>query len=317
MGPITGPIIGGFIGQSPVLSWRWTEWIVLIISGALLVSLLLFQPETYEPILLKWKARHLRLLTGDKRYIAATEIEHHVRFRKRMVTALKRPFAMIVQEPTIMLWTAYLTVIYLMLFGFLDGYTYIFQQPYNLSQGITGLLFVGIALGLVLASVTLTPLIFGWAKQEIRKSQEKPHSGEAFRLPPEFFLWYAMIGAPAIPISFFWMGWTASPKISIWSPILSSVLFGCGILSVFISTYMYLIDTYEVYAASALTMITLVRYVASGGMIEISIPMYRNLGPHWALTLLGLISVVFTAVPYAFYRFGPWIRSKSKFAKGK
>lgn len=289
MGPIAGPIIGGFIGQSSILSWRWTEWIVLIISGALLVSLLLFQPETYEPILLQWKARHLRLLTGDERYIAETEIEHHVRFRNRMVTALKRPFAMTIQEHTIMLWTGYLTVIYLMLFGFLDGYTYIFQQTYNLSQGITGLLFVGIAVGLVFASTTLTPLIFRWARQEIQRSKENSGLGSPSRLSPEFFLWYAMIGAPAIPVSFFWMGWTAFPHISIWSPVLSSVLFGCGILSVFISTYMYLIDTYEIYAASALTMITLVRYVASGGMIEISIPMYRNLGPHWALTLLGLI----------------------------
>lgn len=38
------------------------------------------------------------------------------------------------------------------------------------------------------------------------------------RLPPEFRLWYAMFGAPAIPISLFWMGWTAYPHISIWPP---------------------------------------------------------------------------------------------------
>ena len=25
-GPLLGPIIGGFIAQSPVVSWRWTEW---------------------------------------------------------------------------------------------------------------------------------------------------------------------------------------------------------------------------------------------------------------------------------------------------
>lgn len=116
--------------------------------------------------------------------MAATEIEHHVRFRKRMVTALKRPFAMIIQEPTILLWTAYLTVIYLMLFGFLDGYTYIFQQTYHLSQGITGLLFVGIALGMVLASATLTPLIFQLAKQEIRKSKREAAFWRGFPLTP-------------------------------------------------------------------------------------------------------------------------------------
>ncbi|TFB01331.1 putative efflux pump kojT [Trichoderma ghanense] len=312
MGPVLGPVVGGWISQAHDISWRWTEWVTIIVSGALLISLLLFQPETYEPILLQWKASHLRRLTNDNRYVSAAEIEH-VTFRARMMTAVKRPFIMTIQEPTIMLWTGYLTVVYLMLFGFLDGYTFVFQETYNLSDGITGTIFVGIGIGLVLSSALLTPLLYRWAKQEILKIQ----TSEPARIPPEFFLWYALIGAPAIPISFFWMGWTAYPHVSIWSPILASVLFGFGILSVFVSTYMYLIDTYEVYAASALTMITLVRYVASGGMIEISIPMYKNLGIHWALTMLGLIALVFTAVPYAFYKFGPWIRSKSRFAKPK
>ncbi|PNP37438.1 hypothetical protein TGAMA5MH_10672 [Trichoderma gamsii] len=313
MGPVTGPIIGGWISQSSDVSWRWVEWVSIIASGALLVSLLLFQPETYEPILLQWKASHLRRLTGDKRYVSVGEIQH-LSFSARMLTAVKRPFIMTVQEPTIILWTGYLTVVYLMLFGFLDGYTFVFQQTYNLSDGITGLLFLGIGIGLILAALILTPLLYRWAKKEITKLQTEKLDGNA-RIPPEFFLWYALIGAPAIPISFFWMGWTAYPHVSIWSPIVASMFFGFGILSVFVSTYMYLIDMYEVYAASALTMITLVRYAASGGMIEISIPMYKNLGIHWALTMLGLISLVFTTVPYAFYRFGPWIRSKSRFAK--
>ncbi|KAL7934245.1 major facilitator superfamily domain-containing protein [Trichoderma chlorosporum] len=315
MGPILGPIIGGWISQAHDVSWRWTEWITIIVSGAVLLSFLLFQPETYEPVLLQWKASHLRQLTQDNRYVSAAEVQK-ITFGARMMVAVKRPFIMTIQEPTIMLWTGYLTVVYLMLFGFLDGYAFVFQQTYNLSDGITGTLFVGIGVGLALASVSLTPLLYRWAKQEIAKLQaEKPD--EKARIPPEFFIWYALIGAPAIPISFFWMGWTAYPHISIWSPIMASVLFGFGILSVFVSTYMYLIDTYEVYAASALTMITLVRYVASGGMIEVSLPMYKNLGIHWALTMMGLISLVFTTVPYAFYRFGPWIRSKSRFAKSQ
>ncbi|KAJ9635640.1 uncharacterized protein PV06_02865 [Exophiala oligosperma] len=314
MGPLMGPIIGGFISESHLVSWRWTEWTTLIMSGTLLSSLFLFQPETYESILLKWKAHHLRRITKDGRFKAPCELDSQATFPRRMQMALKRPFLMIIQEPTIMLWTGYLTVIYIMLFGFLDGYTYVFQDTYSLSPGITGLLFVGIAVGLTLASVVLTPLVFRWAKKEINNLKSR-ESGELSRLPPEFFLWYAMLGAPAIPISCFWMGWTAYASISIWSPIAASVLFGFGILSVFLSTYLYLIDTYEVYAASALTMITLVRYVVSGGIIEASIPMYENLGVHWTLTLLGSIGVTFTFVPYMFYKFGPQVRSKSGFAK--
>jgi hypothetical protein len=35
------------------------------------------------------------------------------------------------------------------------------------------------------------------------------------------------------------------------------------------SAYMYIIDSYEAYAASALTFVALVRYVAAGGMTVI------------------------------------------------
>jgi MFS family permease len=53
MGPILGPVVGGFIRQSKLVSWRWYEWITLIISGLILGLLILFQPETFAPILLK------------------------------------------------------------------------------------------------------------------------------------------------------------------------------------------------------------------------------------------------------------------------
>jgi hypothetical protein len=57
-------------------------------------------------------------------------------------------------------------------------------------------------------------------------------------LPPEFRLWFSMLGgAFAIPIGLFWMAWTSYPSISIWSPLAASVLFGYGILCVFISCY--------------------------------------------------------------------------------
>ncbi|EME82671.1 uncharacterized protein MYCFIDRAFT_2811, partial [Pseudocercospora fijiensis CIRAD86] len=73
-GPLLGPIVGGYIAQSDRLSWRWVEWITLIISGLVLGLVVLFQPETYPQTLLKWKAEHLRAITGDDRYRAAIEV---------------------------------------------------------------------------------------------------------------------------------------------------------------------------------------------------------------------------------------------------
>ncbi|KAE8451391.1 hypothetical protein EG329_004020 [Mollisiaceae sp. DMI_Dod_QoI] len=311
MGPIFGPVVGGFVGQSNLVSWRWCEWITLIISGAILVLVFLFQPETFAPILLKWKASHLRQITGDDRFVAEVEIRADP-FLTRLLHALYRPFILVAREPIVVLFALYLTVIYIILFTFLDGYTYIFGDTYGFSEGITGLAFLGIAIGLCGASL-LVPLIHHWAKRDLALLQSS--YGPTARLPPEKRLWFAMFGAPAVPISLFWMGWTNYPSVSYWNGLVASVLFGYGILCIFISSYQYIIDSYEMYAASALASLTVIRYVAAGGMVEVGIPFYQNLGVHWTLTILGAISALMVPVPYAFYRYGPKIRSWSKYAQ--
>ncbi|KAI4119251.1 MAG: hypothetical protein LQ338_007309 [Usnochroma carphineum] len=308
MGPIFGPVVGGFVGQSTLVSWRWTEWITLIISGLVLASIVFLQPETYAPILLKWKAAHLRALTGDERYRAEVEIRQDT-FLHRLKKALYRPFLLTAQEPVIMLLALYLTVIYIILFTFLNGYTFIFVETYGFSEGITGLSFLGIGVGLCLASL-LVPFIYVFARHDLAKIKAEGGS----RLPPEFRLWFAMFGAPAIPISLFWMGWTTNPSISYWSPLVASVFFGYGILCVFISSYQYIIDSYETYSASALASVTLIRYVAAGGSQAYAIPFYENLGVHWTLTILGAISALCVPLPYLFFIFGPKIRKRSKYA---
>ena len=111
------------------------------------------------------------------------------------------------------------------------------------------------------------------------------------------------------------MGWTSRPDISIWSPLAASVLCGYGIVAIFISTYQYLIDVYDLYAASALATITVVRYVMSGGMVVVAIPMYGNLGIPKTLSIMGALSGIMTPVPYLLYRYGRKIRGWSKYAR--
>jgi hypothetical protein len=95
---------------------------------------------------------------------------------------------------------------------------------------------------------------------------------------------------------------------------MASVLFGYGLITIFLSAYMYIIDSYEIYAASALTFVTVTRYLVAAGMTAVGIPFYQNLGPHWTLTILGCISTLLTPIPYIMYKYGYWIRRRSKYA---
>lgn len=77
---------------------------------------------------------------------------------------------------------------------------------------------------------------------------------------------------------------------------------------------MYVIDSYAIYAASALSFITLTRYLAAGGMTVVGIPFYKNMDTHWTLTILGAISALMVPVPFVFYYYGARIRVKSSYA---
>lgn len=309
-GPAIGPVMAAWVPQSPHLhTWRWAEWIALLMAGVTFFLTFFLQPETYGPLLLSWKARHLRNITGDERYYAEHEIVR-VSLSARLRVALRRPFVMAFTEPVIFLITLYMTVLYIIIFTFFDGYEYIFRETYGISQGLSNTIFVGLAVGVCLSAGWL-PWIY---KKTVQAQREAEAEGKK-QFDPEVRLWFAMLGgAPAIPLACLWMGWTAFPHISIWSPILASVLCGYGMIMIFISSYMYLIDSYERYAASALTLITLVRYCCAGGMTVAGIPFYKNMGPHWTLTILAALSALLAPIPYAFYKYGHVIRRRSRFA---
>ncbi|CEJ57277.1 Putative Major facilitator superfamily transporter [Penicillium brasilianum] len=320
-GPVLGPVIASYMGQTGVLSWRWTAWIILIMSGAILVLIILFQPETYSPLLLKWKGKQLRRITGDTRFRSEMDMEKIGLF-SRIGSAMKRQVLITIHEPIILLISLYMTVLYIVLFTFFDGYTYIFTDVHGLSQGLTNIVWVAMYVGISLATFLVFP-IYRWTKKEFTQAAQAvngadpatdPHALDGVHTQPEIRLWFAMFGAPAIPISLFWMGWTDFENISVWSPILASSLFGFGTICVFISSYMYVIDSYSVYAASALGFMTVSRYCAAGGMAVVGIPFYENMGVHWTLTILGCISALLVPVPYVFYVYGPVIRRWSRYA---
>jgi hypothetical protein len=109
-----------------------------------------------------------------------------------------------------------MTIVYIVLFTFLDGYTFIFADTYGFSQGMAGLAFLGIAVGLCF-SLSLAPLLYRWAERDLKRVRGQGRN----RLPRETRLWYAMLAAPILPVSLFWMGWTTDNIISYWSPLIA------------------------------------------------------------------------------------------------
>ncbi|KAI5481342.1 MFS general substrate transporter [Pseudohyphozyma bogoriensis] len=307
VGPMLGPVMGGYVGDS-YLGYRWCDWITVIFTATMLVVCTFFLPETLAPVLLKFKAQQIRKLTGDERYETALErLRHTVPFKEHFIEGLQRPFAMLALEPIVVFFSLYMSVVYIVLFGNLVAFPKVYEQ-YGLSDGKIGLTFLPVAIGVVCVGF-MTPLITRSHMRELEKV--KARGGE--RLEPEERLQLAMVGTWCIPVSLFWMAWTCYPSVPIWAPLASQIFFGIGMLSCFISSYQYIIDSYLATAASALSCLTIVRYPISGGAVLFTGPMFDRLGPHWALTLLAFISLAACPIPFVFYKWGPRIRSWSKY----
>ncbi|KAF7192809.1 putative efflux pump kojT [Pseudocercospora fuligena] len=335
LGPVLAPLVGGWIHDAGT-DWRWTLWIGLAFGGAAFLLALVVLPETFSPILLFWKAKHLRKMTGNEAYVAP--IEKGKALGKRLRTNLTRPATFFTTEAIVIFLGAYLVLIFVINFSFLSGLDFIFTMNYDLSPGITALAFVSIAVG-VLIDVSVTPLYNRLANRVHRRqcrafvkrkevntstsdlesvaSNTADHTAAVETLqdiPPELSLLRAAIAAPFLPTSLFWLGWTNYASINPASGYVATVFFGYALSAIFISSYQYIISSYETYSSSALASITMARYIVSAGMVVATRPMYKGIGVHWTMTILGTLALLLVPVPWMLLRYGHHVRAKSKFA---
>jgi hypothetical protein len=77
----------------------------------------------------------------------------------------------------------------------------------------------------------------------------------------------------------------------------------------------YLIDAYEIFAASSMAAASFTRSGFGAVLPFAAKPMYRSLGVPWACSLLGFFSVAVCAVPFVFLKFGPAMRRRSSFCQ--
>ncbi|ORY27999.1 major facilitator superfamily domain-containing protein [Naematelia encephala] len=310
LGPLLGPLIGGFIVENDTLGWRWAFWIAAIWNAFAFGLVVVFMPETLGHALLKYKAVRLRKVTGDMRWKAKVEDETLV---EATVRSLKRPFLMLALEPIVIMFVLYLTIVYIVLFGSFTAYPLIFQT-HGLTLAQTGLTYIPIMVGFLLLLGIVSGFYTRYRRLTLDAKSGKQRKGIFDgRVEPEERLMPLMACGSLFPAGLFWLAWTSASHHSIWLTMMSGVPFGIGLLSIFQGSYQYMIDAYGPFASSALAGATLVRYLVSGLVILAFPKMYSSLGNQWATTLLAFLGVAMTPVPFFFYIYGRRIRDSCRF----
>lgn len=180
-----------------------------------------------------------------------------------------------------------------------------YQLNRGWSEGIAGLPFLGGDIGLLAA------LAFSFYSNKQYSKIAKKNGGIA---PPEARLIPAMYTCMFIPAGLFWFAWTNQPSIHWASSVAANIPFGFGLLVVFLSVTSYLVDSYLMFAASALAANTVLRSLFGAAFPLFTLDMYEALGIHWASSIPAFLSLACVPLPFIFYKYGARIRGKCAYA---
>jgi MFS family permease len=184
----------------------------------------IFLRETYGRTLLYQKAKRLRKETGNPNLRSALDLglTHEELFKK----SIFRPVKMLIFSPIVLALSVYMSFVYGLLYLLFTTITSVFVKTYGFSQGLSGLAFLGLGIGMMIGLV-----MFGAASDRILKSLSAVNgvTKPEYRLPP-------MIPAAIIlPIGVFIYGWTTHFAVQWMVPIIGTALVGIGMIGSFVS----------------------------------------------------------------------------------
>ncbi|KAJ7240402.1 MFS polyamine transporter [Mycena haematopus] len=306
VGPLSGPLVAGYILEAG-LSWRWVYWVMMMFAGAVTFLIIVGLPETYAPVILLKKVKALRKADpAGNRHLFAGHEKQDWSYKGVRDRTILRPFIMLAGEPILMLITAYLTVLYGVLYGLLQAFPIIFIEKRGFTIGQNGLTFIAVGIG-----STIGACLNLWMSRDIPRLIKEWRGFP----PPEKRLPGGMVGAVAFVVGIFWLGWTGQYSSIHWYiPALGAVVVGMGFSLIFISCLSYLVETYLMYSASAFAANTICRSISAAVFPLFTVQFFHKLGVGWAMTVLGGVGLIMMPSPFLFYRYGAQIRSRSKFA---
>lgn len=305
-GPTISPIVSAAFVANPSLDWRWAEYFSGILQSFILVLAVLFIDESYPPRLLVVKARRLRHDTGNWALHAKFE-EWDVSLAELAHKFLLRPLQLL-STPICLLIALYASFCYGILYMQLGAVPIIFGELRGWPAVSTMLPFLAICLGAMTGA-------FVNVLNQLQYNKYFHAAGD--RAVPEKRLPPMMLGGVFFAAGQFITGWTASPAHAPWiAPVIGLYMSGFGFNTIFQAALNYLVDTFQLYAASAVAANTFLRSSFAAAFPLIVTPLYHNIGVGPGSSVFAGFGCLLIPVPFVFYIFGKRIRASSKWSKG-
>ncbi|KAL2192618.1 major facilitator superfamily domain-containing protein [Corynascus similis CBS 632.67] len=302
LGPMVGPIIGGYVTETA--GWRWMFWVISIVIGIITVAAFCVLRETYPPVLLERKAARLRRKTGNASY--RSKLASGVTSVELFSRSIVRPSKMLLCCPVVTILCTYVAILYGTLYLLFATYSFVFKEVYGFSTSAAGLVFLAGGAGTLLG-------LFYMAKFSDRSVAKQTAKGRAATPEDRLPLIVTLPGALTFPAGLFMYGWSVEYGVHWAVPQLGTAVTGFGSILIFIGIQTYLIDVFEEYAASAVGANAVLRGTV-GALLPLSgLNLYEALGWGWGNSLLAFLALGFAPVPLVFGLYGARIRKMKGF----
>ncbi|KAI4104893.1 MAG: hypothetical protein L6R37_003017 [Teloschistes peruensis] len=291
------PIILGYVVDAE--SWRWTQFVTLMIAFAAYL-LGIGVPETYPREILRARARRL----GYE--IKLAKAESGVTLAEMAQTTLFTPLAMAVTEPVVIMITFYLCLNFAVLFQWFIAVPAVLHLTYNFSLQQAGLAFIAAVVGALFSTLTSSLI-------ERFTNRMNGCTNLATMAPLEYRLVPSIVGSLGLFASLFWIGFTAKPTVDHFVPIVGTGVYVWSSMSILTGLVSYVFDAYPAKGTlSALTLMASARILCAGALPLVIIQMIMGLQGKWAYSVFGFIAVAMIGAPLILFQFGARLRARSR-----
>lgn len=137
-GPALGPLLSGY--SVPIMGWRWSLLEVIWAASPMFLAMFFFLPETSSANILLRRARRLRKLTGNDRFMSQSEIDQrNLKTSAVLIDALIKPLEITLKDPAILFVQIYTAIIYGIYYSFFEVFPLVYPVYYDMTAGQIGL----------------------------------------------------------------------------------------------------------------------------------------------------------------------------------